>query len=97
MITVTSRQNILDVAIEHCGALEAAYELAVANGLCLTDDLVNGRELKETEITDSDVTLFYNVNKVKPATGITTDEINNRLGIGEGVEFWRIEYEFEVQ
>lgn len=97
MITVTSRQNILDVAIEHCGALEAAYELAVANGLSLTEDLVNGRELKETEITDSDVTLFYNVNSVKPATGITTDEINNRLGIGEGVEFWRIEYEFEVQ
>lgn len=97
MITVTSRQNILDVAIEHCGTLEAAYELAVANGLSLTEDIVNGRELKETEITDSDVTLFYNVNNVKPATGITTDEINNRLGIGEGVEFWRIEYEFEVQ
>jgi len=97
MITVTSGQNLLDVAVEHCGAVEAAYELAMANGMSLTDDLANGSSLGEVECQDPDVTLFFEVNDIQPASGITTDEINNRLGIGEGVEFWRIEMEFEVQ
>lgn len=97
MITVTSGQNLLDVAIEHCGSVESAYDMALANGLSITDDLKNGESLDDVEVLDNDVTLFYVVNNIKPATGITTKEINDRLGIGEGIGYWRIEMEFEVQ
>ncbi len=97
MITVTSRQGLFDVALQYCGAMEAAYDIASLNGVSLTDDLINGQQLDITAPVDKDNKQYYEANNIKPATSITTAEIYDILGEGEGIEFWRIEYDFEVQ
>ena len=61
-----------------------------------TDDLVAGQTLTAPEPTDSTMAQYYGVNDLQPATAITTEEINDTLNIGEGIEFWGIEFDFIV-
>ena len=96
MITVTSRQSVLDIALQHCGSLEAAFDLAQCNDISLTDDLAAGQTLTVPEPTDTAMAQYYGVNDLQPATAITQAEINDTLNIGEGIEFWAIEYDFIV-
>ncbi len=97
MITVTSKQGLFDVALQHCGVMEAAYDIAMLNGVSLTDDLTNGQPLDIPASVDKGVREYYEAGGIKPATAITTAEIYEILGEGEGIEFWSIEYNFEVQ
>ena len=97
MITVTSRQSVLDIALQHCGALEAAFDIAISNGISLSDDLAVGQQLVMPEPTDKMMARHYNVNGILPATAITTEEINDALNIGDGIGFWSIEIDFIVQ
>lgn len=94
---VKSRQSIIDVAIQYGGSFEKAFDIAQVNGRSLTDELLAGDKLNVTEVSDKSVTQYYQVNNVMPATAITVAEINDTLGMGEGVEFWGIEYDFIVQ
>lgn len=96
MITTGAGQNLFDLAIQHCGSLEAAFDLAIANDLSLTDDLQAGQELDLPAVQNAQVVQYYSVNRLQPATGITQDELNELLNTGEGIEFWAIEYEFAV-
>ena len=96
MITVTSRQSVLDIALQHCGSLEAAFDIAQSNGISLTDDLTTGQSMSVPEPTDTAMAQHYCVNNLQPATAITSDEINDTLNILEGVDFWGIEYDFIV-
>lgn len=96
MITVTSRQSVLDIALQHCGSLEAAFDIAQSNGISLTDDLTTGQSMSVPDATDAEMAQHYGVNNICPATAITTDEINDTLNILEGVDFWGIEYDFIV-
>lgn len=96
MITALSHQSILDLSLQHCGSLEAAYALADGNGISISDDLATGEQLLTPEVIDKDITLHYGVNDIQPATHITNAEINDILGIGEGIEFWAIEFDFIV-
>lgn len=96
MITALSHQSILDLSLQHCGSLESAYALAEGNGISVTDDLTTGAQLSTPEVMDKDVTLHYGLNSIQPATHITNAEINDILNIGEGIEFWAIEFDFIV-
>ncbi|MCQ2313282.1 MAG: hypothetical protein MJZ84_07550 [Paludibacteraceae bacterium] len=96
MITTLSHQSILDLSLQHCGSLEAAYALADGNGVSISDDLITGEQLLAPKVMDKDVTLHYGVNSIQPATHITNAEINDILSIGEGIEFWAIEFDFMV-
>ena len=49
MITILHNQSLLDIAIQHTGAVENTFAIAVANGLSLTDDLPAGAEIKIPE------------------------------------------------
>ena len=98
MITVTSRQGLFDIALQHCGNAETAYDLAFDNGVSLTDDIAVGATFSNVPAAmNKDTVARYAAESIKPATAITTTEINNILETGEGIEFWRIELEFEVQ
>ena len=55
MITVTSRQSVLDIALQHCGSLEAAFDIAQSNGISLTDDLTTGQSMSVPEATDAEM------------------------------------------
>lgn len=96
-MNIGSRQSLLDMALQHCGSLEAAFDMAELNGLNLTDDLETGIDIAIPNAYNTKVVQHYTVNSIQPATAITAAEINSVLAVGEGIEFWGIEYDFIVQ
>jgi hypothetical protein len=83
-ITVLPNQNVLDVAIQHTGSVLNAFNIALANGLCVSDVLVVNQILILPE-TNQDISVFnnYKKNKIEPATSITKLEIvPQKRGIG---------------
>ena len=96
MITVAPQQSMLDIALQHAGGAEAVFQLARQNNLSITDDLNVGQQLAPATILSKEVTNYYAVHNICPATAITNDTINEILGDGEGIEFWAIEYDFIV-
>ena len=94
--TVTSHQSLRDVAVEHCGTTEDAMLLAFLNGRSLTDDLVNGEQLTTGEPSDAATVQTFAVNRYKPASAITQEQILDIIDQGEGIEFWGIEFDFIV-
>lgn len=99
-IKVLSNQSLLDLAVQYCGAAEAALESAFANGRSITDDLEAGAELTTTDIFDLSVFNYFQNNNLKPATGFNA-EASGGQGAGqdgdeEGIEFWYVEYDLTV-
>lgn len=94
--TVTTRQSLFDVAMQHCGTMEAAFDLAMLNELSLSDDLSSGSQIALVEPQDSRAVQTFAVNRQRPATAVTQSEILDILDQGEGIEFWGIEFDFEV-
>ncbi|MDR1848119.1 MAG: hypothetical protein LBR17_08425 [Bacteroidales bacterium] len=45
-ITVQDGQSLLDVALQAFGDISRALELAITNGMSLTDDIVSGQVLR---------------------------------------------------
>lgn len=43
--TTRNNQTLLDIAVQECGTVEAAFEIAERNGLALTDELNTGQKL----------------------------------------------------
>lgn len=93
-MNVDSRQTIIDIAIIACGDSSAAFDIAILNGLSITDDLITGQDISTPDIINSSVVNRLNNESSIPATGITTTA-ENAL-IEEGIEFWAIEYDFVV-
>jgi len=88
---VLAGQSILDVAIQHAGSIEAAFELATRNDISLSDELTASEELLETEKVRADIVDYYTRRGFKPATGETL--IGDNKG---GIEFMGIEIDFIV-
>lgn len=68
---VLSGQTILDIAIQSCGGIEAAFDLAMLNGLNPTDDLVPGQELVLPDVVNSDIQEYFQNKNIHPATLLT--------------------------
>lgn len=93
MIHPKTRQNLLDIALEHCGNAEAAWEVASLNGMSMTDD-VDVDSLVLPMVVDSRHVTSYQVLHHSPATNMTNTEIENLVGVGIG--FMSIEGNFIV-
>lgn len=71
-------QSFLDMVLQMTGSIDNAVEMAVANGLQLTDTVSTGQILKGTPLTDSKTAGHWNRNR-KPATAwplLVMDEQN---------------------
>jgi len=68
---VLSGQTIFDIAIQSCGGIEAAFDLAMLNGLNPTDDLVPGQELIIPGVVNSDIQQYYLNKNITPQTLLT--------------------------
>lgn len=89
--TVSSGQSLFDIALQHCGAMEAAFDIALANGLSLTDELMPGQTLALPQKTyDADVAAYYSVNSIQPASAITPENLG-------GIDFWIVEHDFIIK
>jgi hypothetical protein len=63
-------QTIFDIAVQQCGSADAAFALAVLNGVSLTDDLIPGKELALPEVVNADVALYFKSKNLQPATSL---------------------------
>ena len=64
-------QNILDMSIQECGSVEAAFAFAVENDLSVTDELLPGQAMKVINAVEKPVANYYKSNRLKPATNDT--------------------------
>lgn len=95
--TLHSRQSLLDIAIQECGAFEAAYELAERNGLAVTDDLKPGTELEfiQEDVIKKQVVAHLAARRIKPATAASEEDTS--LAPCGGIGFMGIEIDFIVK
>lgn len=73
-VVVMEGQTLTDIAIQVCGAPEAVCELAVLNGIEVTEVLTVGRVLRVPErVYNAKVAEVYALNGLKPATEVEKD------------------------
>lgn len=97
-ITILHNQSLLDLAIQHTGTAENAFDLALANNRSLTDDLQAGESLGLTTHgiqPNKDILNYYQSKKLQPATGINyqSSTINDKP---RGIDYWVIQMDFIV-
>jgi len=63
-----SGQTLFDIAIQSCGSAQAAFKLAVLNGMSVTDDLVPGQELIMPDVVNNSISSYYDNKSLTPAT-----------------------------
>ena len=65
---VLQGQSIFDIAIQELGSDEGAFDLAVLNGISVTDELTPGQELALPAIVNKAIASYYANKGIKPAT-----------------------------
>lgn len=95
--TVLHNQSLLDIAIQHTGSVLNAFQITVANGISLTDDLTPGLILTipENVVFDTDILNYYTSKKIQPATAIENIE-NTEEPTQEGISHWAINNDFII-
>lgn len=94
-INVLHSQSLLDLAIQHTGSVENAFDLALANGLSLTDDLEAGESIQLIAYgiqQNKDILNYYTAKNIQPATAITA-----AVEQPQGISYWAIGIDFIVQ
>lgn len=96
-IRVLHSQSLLDISLQHTGTAESVFELALANGLSLTDNLSAGTFLSfEEDIQpEKEILNYYTAKKIHPATAFSAqdEQIFNKE---EGISIWAINLDFQV-
>lgn len=89
---VMAGQNLLDVVVQETGSMEKAMDVALDNGLNITDDLTPGQEINIDEELQKDnyVVSDLQLKGAKPATGTTAIEVPG------GINYMGIEIDFIV-
>jgi hypothetical protein len=69
-ISVQSSQSLLDIALIASGSADAVYDMALENGMAITDETVSEQVLSYSGAPiNKKVVEYYAVNGIKPATG----------------------------
>lgn len=90
---VLNRQSLLDIALQHTGKVENAFDIAVANGISITDDLIVGGVLSISDdmTKNNDILSYYTAKNIQPATAIQTmSKAMDSVEIQEGISTWVI-------
>lgn len=97
MITVLHNQSLLDISVQHTGTVENCFEIAVANGLSVTEELTPGVQLiiPESVKVNKEVLNYYTSKNIRPATAITKSGDYEQKP--EGISYWIINQDFIVQ
>lgn len=91
---VKKYQNILDIAVQHTGTAETAYEIAEANGLSLTDELPAVLTIPDEITAEVKTKNYYEARRLTPATDISVAE--TLLSPFGGINYMGIEIDFKV-
>lgn len=77
-VIVLEGQSLFDLAVQACGSIEAAFAIAELNGLAITDELEVGSTLIVPGSIAKQISDYYLVHGIKPATDAPTS------GSGDG-------------
>lgn len=94
-VTIQYGQNIFDVCAQKLGDATRAMEVAVLNGISVTDTLQAGTKLLLPAADDNkrSVLQVFSVAMNLPANGYcSADAVNELAGIG----YWIVGYNFKV-
>lgn len=95
IIKVSEGQTFLDLAMQYLGDVMRADEIAVLNGLALTEDLAPGTEIEipAIEADKTPITAAFSERGLIPASR-DEDFVGD---IDDGIDYWYIEVDFIVQ
>jgi hypothetical protein len=93
-VKVKDRQSLADMAIQTAGSMEAAFRLASANDVSLTDTLQDGQVLDAVEVESTETVRRYSAQNIEPATALSEEELSALAQ--EGINFMGIEIDFIV-
>jgi hypothetical protein len=92
MTVVQQGQNMMDIAIQHCGDARSLFDLAVLNDLSATDEVAPGTDLKIPTPAQPGIVAYFQNGGYVPATNNDANIFSNKEGIG----FWIIGVDFKV-
>ncbi|MNE48597.1 hypothetical protein D3C80_1430710 [compost metagenome] len=82
-------QSIFDLAIQHCGDVSAAWDIAKANGLSVTQALVPGQLVSVPDPVNVPISGYFLARGITIATA---PHFSDPSGIGQG----RIGIDFQI-
>lgn len=88
---VLDGQSLFDIAIQECGSVEAAFDLAVANNISMSNELAASQSLKTTRVHNKQVVEYFENKRVKPATWTRSNEVQLT-----GIDYMAIEIDFII-
>lgn len=91
----SDRQSLLDIAVQTSGGVEAAFDLAAANDVSVSEPLAAGAQLETVAVADKMVLERYTARQVRPATELSDEEIE--AAPYGGIGFMGIEIDFMVR
>ena len=94
-IAPSDRQSLLDIAVQTSGGVEAAFDLAAANDVSVSEPLEAGAQLEPAPVADKMVLERYTARQIRPATELSDEEIE-AAPFG-GIGYMGIEVDFMVR
>lgn len=88
-------QNLIDIALQEAGAVEAVIDLMMLNNLSITHILNAGQTLgfQMQDQYKTDQQSYFKGNNIRPATGSTLAEGIEYL---EGIDYWAVQEDFII-
>jgi hypothetical protein len=97
-VEILKGQTLADMAVQETGWFEGLFDIAVTNGISITEEVAAGTNLnfKDTDVNEQ-VYRFAKLENIQPATafGYVLTE-GGEEPVLDGVEFWAIEIDFIV-
>lgn len=94
-IVPQDRQSLLDIALQACGSIEAAFDLAAANDVSISEPLAAGVGLETVAPIDRIVLERFVAKGIRPATELS--EENTEMAPYGGIGYMGIEIDFMVR
>jgi hypothetical protein len=89
-----SGQSLFDLAVLLAGSAEAAFDLALENGMSLTDAVAPGQAVRYSGAPVSpQVVRYFESNRLQPATALSGYAA---AGGSEGIGAWNVEFNFAI-
>lgn len=88
-------QSLMDVSIQKCGSVTALFELALLNGISITEDVLVGTVLELPPVVNIGVAQYFEDKQIVPATAEASAKKFDELQKG-GIGHMQIGVDFRV-
>ncbi|MBN1185777.1 MAG: hypothetical protein JXB49_26075, partial [Bacteroidales bacterium] len=96
-VKILKGQTLADIAIQETGCLDGLFDLAITNGISMTEQLSSGSDI---DIADTDINeqayRLVKLENVKPATEFGYVLSGGEDPMPEGIGYWSVGIDFIV-